>query len=237
MGSLTAKMANAAMAGVVASFVQAFLFAITEPIVNRVNVQRMTIVRAMKAVTPAMMTKHFRTTLPTSLLKGPFYEVTVTLAAVLPISANMQGLLVGILFTTIMLPITNFRARMSLQQEFKMRDMYVAYWPTVIRDIAGGVARTKLTKFGIETLGFRPQSPDLMFGVVLMACWLSAPFNEWRGYMLQKGKSTISFGEFFQPINCIRSTMVGAFNFALALGAGYWVAPGFARVLHLLVGR
>eukprot|EP00931_Biecheleriopsis_adriatica_P117844 TRINITY_DN93323_c0_g1_i1.p1 TRINITY_DN93323_c0_g1~~TRINITY_DN93323_c0_g1_i1.p1 ORF type:complete len:320 (+),score=41.93 TRINITY_DN93323_c0_g1_i1:65-1024(+) len=233
-----AAVANAASAGAFAACVQAGLFAITEPVVNRVNVERLSLLRAVGAVTPRMMLKHFQTTLPTSLIKAPLYEALVTLVMALSLPLSVQGLLIGFLFTTITMPITNFRARMSLQQDFRLADMYVAYAPTVVRDIVGGIARTWLTRFGVETLRLKPQTPKLMFCVMLLTCFASAPFNELRGYYLQsKGGARKPFHEFFKPINCIRSTVVGAVNFALALGAGYWIAPTVTHLIQHQFGK
>lgn len=235
-GGLMGRVVTAAWAGAVAACVQAALFAVTEPMVNRVNVNRMSIKEAVRAVTPAMMVNHFKTTLPTSLIKAPFYEAVLTLVMAMGLPANIQGILLGFLYTTVTMPLTNFRARMSLQQDFGWNDMYVAYTPTVIRDVVGGIARTQLTNFGIQSLGWAPQSPPLMATVMLLTCLASAPFNEIRGYWLQKGKTKKSFQEFFQPMNCVRSTLIGAFNFGFALGAGYWIAPEIARLLAGLTG-
>eukprot|EP00928_Gymnodinium_smaydae_P090978 TRINITY_DN74686_c0_g1_i1.p1 TRINITY_DN74686_c0_g1~~TRINITY_DN74686_c0_g1_i1.p1 ORF type:complete len:338 (+),score=25.38 TRINITY_DN74686_c0_g1_i1:37-1050(+) len=228
---LADRILNAASAGAVAACVQAALFALTELIVNRVTVERMPLRKAIAAVTPSMILRHFRTTLPTSLIKAPFYEAVVTLTMALPIAVSLQGMLMGFVFTTVTMPITNFRARMSLQEDFGWGDMYVAYLPTLIRDIVGGVSRARFTKLGIEKLGLLPATPKLMFFVVLCSCICAAPFNELRGYMLQKRRAK-SFFEFFQPLNCIRSTSVGAINFAFSASVGYWLAPIFTQLLR-----
>lgn len=235
VGALWATIAKAASAGAVAACVQAALFAITEPIVNRVNVERMTIRAAALAVTPGMMINHLKTTLPTSLIKAPFYEAVVTLILSFPLPPNVQGLMIGVAFTTCTMPLTNFRARMSLQQSFGWSDMYTAYIPTVIRDIVGGIARTRLTMIGIHSFGMAAATPKLMFWVVLCSCLISAPFNEIRAYFLQRGKRK-PFEEFFQPMNCIRSTLIGAFNFGLSYCVGYALVPLVGNALRVIRG-
>merc|ERR1712157_5098 len=59
-----------------------------------------------------------------------------------------------------------------------------------------------------------------MFLIALVACVISSPFNELRGYTLQPPSRKKSFGEFFKPAEYIRSTFVGATNLAPALGTG-----------------
>jgi len=231
------KVANAASAGCISAVILAAMFAITEPIANRVTVKRMTLPEAMKDVSPADMWRYFGTTLPTRLLKAPLYEALVTFMMTLALPANLAGTIIALTFVTLTMPITNYSARMSLQQDFGWKDMYVAFWPTVLRDTVGGIARVRATKFGIQTLGWAPQTPMLMAFAMLCTCAFSSPLNEWRGYLLQKGDKQLTFREFFKPWKCIRSTVIGCLQFSLALGAGYYIAPSVTGLVSQLLKR
>mmetsp|Transcript_23626 Transcript_23626/g.55051 ORF Transcript_23626/g.55051 Transcript_23626/m.55051 type:complete len:337 (-) Transcript_23626:224-1234(-) len=229
------RMAVALTAGAVAAIVQATLFAVTEPIVNRVNVRRMRVVEACAEVKASMMLRHFRTTLPTSVIKTPLYEVTLAVVSASSVPMHLQGPLLGILTTLVLLPLTNFRARMSLQEDFRLSDAYIAFAPTVFRDMVGGAARTHALAFGLQALELRAQSPQLMAFSMVVGCLLSAPLNELRGFLLQQPPRK-SMSEFFQLGNCIRSTLVGTINFAVAVAAGYWAAPHLQAIAQYLFG-
>ncbi|CAE7691168.1 unnamed protein product, partial [Symbiodinium pilosum] len=219
--------AEAAAAGAIAAFVQAMLFAVTEPILNRVGVQRKTLREAMRQVDPEMMRKHFKTTLPTSLVKQPLNEGLLAVLRATGWSDGMQGLMLGILYPTLTLPLTNFRLRRSLGQKFKFTDLYAAYLPTLVRDIVGAQARTRVNSFCALTLGWARQSPSAMALSMFLTCVISSPFNELRMFYLKREEMT--WKEFFQPKRCLRSTVVGACNFGLALFAGYWLVPLIAK--------
>merc|ERR1712039_1041439 len=73
--------------------------------------------------------------------------------------------------------------------------------------------------------GLTPGSPLLMFPVVIGACVVSAPLNEVRGFLLQSGSQKLSFGEFFKPVNFIRSTSLGALNMGISVATGYYLTP------------
>jgi len=189
--------------------VQALLSAVTEPIVNRVLVKRMSVKDAWAELTPAMIFSFFTTTI--------------------------KGLIVGFIFTTATLPITNFRYRMSIQtpvaEAIKPGVLYQAYLPTVVRDMVYAIARGFLTAFIVSHfVGVSGTDPKVLFAVVLGSCIISAPFNEIRGFLLQSGGSnTLTFGEFFKPANFVRSTSLGALNQAIALATGYYLTPVVAK--------
>ena len=132
------KVLNAMGAGAVASVIQAALSAVGEPIVNRVLVKRMKLMDAIKDVSPAMMIDFFKTTLATNFLKFPFFEAINAFCAALPIPPTVRGFFTGFIFTTATLPVTNYRYRKSMQLEVNWANIYEAYLPTVIRDIAYG---------------------------------------------------------------------------------------------------
>jgi len=224
--SIFTRVIHAMGAGAVASVIQAALSAVGEPIVNRVLVKRMAIMDAIRDVSPMMMLNFFKTTLTTNFLKFPFFEAINAFLQCFPLSGAIRGVVTGIVFTSATLPVTNFRYRKSMDLEVNWGNIYEAYLPTVIRDIVYGIARNYMTLSMIHHYpGYDLQSPELLFVVVIGACLISAPFNEWRGYLLQSKGQELSFNEFFKPSNFVRSTSLGAVKQGLALAVGYWCAP------------
>jgi len=72
---------------------------------------------------------------------------------------------------------------------------------------------------------------SVSFGiVVLLACIISSPGNEWRGYTLQPADRKLPFKEYFKPVNYARSTGVGATIMGIALCVGMLVTP-YAEML------
>lgn len=55
--------------------VAATISAVTDPIVNRVLVKRVSVSEALRDVSARQMVKYFRTTLATNIIKFPMYEV------------------------------------------------------------------------------------------------------------------------------------------------------------------
>eukprot|EP00931_Biecheleriopsis_adriatica_P074569 TRINITY_DN485_c0_g1_i7.p1 TRINITY_DN485_c0_g1~~TRINITY_DN485_c0_g1_i7.p1 ORF type:complete len:338 (-),score=81.99 TRINITY_DN485_c0_g1_i7:60-1073(-) len=221
-----ARILNAMGAGAVASVIQAALSAVGEPIVNRVLVKRMKIMEAVKDVSPAMMLDFFKTTLTTNFLKFPFFEAINAFCSCLPISGTVRGIITGMVFTTATLPVTNYRYRKSMQLEVNWGNLYEAYVPTVIRDIVYGIVRNYSTMWCLSlNSAWKVQSPEVLFIVVILGCLGSAPFNEWRGFLLQSKGQELTFQDFFKPSNFIRSTSLGALKQGLALAVGYWCAP------------
>lgn len=230
-GGVLAKVLAAMSAGAVASVVQAMLSSVTEPIVNRVLVRRMAVKDAIAEITPSMILTFFQTTIATNLIKFPLFEAVSMFMSLLPdMTSTTRGLIVGFIFTTATLPITNFRYRMSIQtpvsEALKPGLLYQAYLPTVVRDMVYSIARNTLTAMLIlKYSGLTTSSPKLLFAVVLGGCFISAPFNEIRGYLLQSAGKKLTFAEFFKPVNFVRSTTLGALNQAIALAVGYWLTP------------
>merc|ERR1712066_795054 len=152
------------------------------------------------------------------------------------IPPSVRGIFTGFVFTTATLPVTNYRYRKSMELEVNWVNIYEAYLPTVIRDIVYGIARNYCT---IGVLKMCPQwtgaSPQTLFVVVILGCLISAPFNEWRGYLLQSKGQELTFKEFFKPSNFIRSTSLGALKQGVALAVGYWCAPPASRFVNGLV--
>jgi len=224
-------------AGAVAAVVQAMLSAVTEPIVNRVLVKRMGVRAAISELSPSMVAAFFATTLSTFLLKMPLFEAMTMFASLMPDMTGLtRGVLIGLIFTTSTLPLTNFRYRMSIQtpmaEALKPGVLYQAYLPTVVRDMVYATSRNVLTSMLLMKFTMlSPDSPVLLFAVVLGGCIIAAPFNEIRGYLLQcQGRKKLSFTEFFRPANFLRSTSLGALNQAIAVATGYWISPMVGQV-------
>eukprot|EP00930_Biecheleria_cincta_P049553 TRINITY_DN34752_c0_g1_i1.p1 TRINITY_DN34752_c0_g1~~TRINITY_DN34752_c0_g1_i1.p1 ORF type:complete len:447 (-),score=89.97 TRINITY_DN34752_c0_g1_i1:63-1277(-) len=232
-----AKVLAAMSAGLVASVVSALLAAVTEPVMNRVLVKRMSVKDAMSEMSPKIILGFFTTTMSTNLLKFPLFEAVSMFLSLLPNMTNvLRGLLVGFIFTTATLPITNFRYRMSVQtpvaEALKPSSLYQAYLPTVVRDMVYAIGRNTLTALMLARFtGLSASSPSLMFPVVIGACVLSAPFNEIRGFLLQAGSKKLSFQEFFKPVNFLRSTSLGALNMGVSVATGYFLTPIVGRAV------
>lgn len=221
-----ARCINAMGAGAVASVIQAALSAVFEPIVNRVLVKRMKVMDAVNDVSPKQMLNFFKTTIVTNFLKFPFFEVITALMLCFPVPPAVRGIVTGFVFTTVTLPVTNFRYRKSMDLPVEWGNIYEAYAPTVIRDMSYGISRNYMTTWAIAAYPtLTTGSPALLFPVVIGACLFSAPFNEWRGYLLQSKGKELSFEEFFKPSNFVRSTSLGALKQGVALAVGYWCAP------------
>jgi len=194
-------------------------------------VKHMSVKDAVAELSPKMVFIFFTTTLSTNLLKFPLFEAVSTFLSLLPNMSNVvRGLVVGFIFTTATLPITNFRYRMSMQmpvqEALKPKLLYQAYPATVIRDMVYAIGRLVLTAFLMAKFtGLAPGSAQLMFPVVIGASLLSAPFNEIRGFLLQSGSEKLSPGEFFTPTNFVRSTTLSALNMGVSVATGCYLNP------------
>merc|ERR1719401_3340693 len=195
-----------------AAFVAAILSAITEPIVNRLLVKRMTFAQAYNDITFALVSNFFLTTFPTNMLKFPVFEVINMMLSFTSLSGSVRGVVNGGLFCTIMLPVTNYRFRKSMGWEVNPALLYQAYVPTVARDIVYGWARGFVGSALVNILAPETKFAEaFVFGLtVFCACIISSPGNEWRGYTLQPKNRMLPFAEYFKPVNYVRSTGVGA---------------------------
>merc|ERR1719444_292276 len=222
--SFVTKVVGAAAQGATAATIAAVLSAVTEPIVNRLLVKRMTFSQAYSEITFKLVSNFFLTTFPTNLLKFPVFEVINMILSFTTLSGSVRGIVNGWLFCTIMLPVTNYRFRKSMGWEINPALLYQAYVPTVARGIVGGALNSALA----------PESAfakAAVFGiVVLAACIISSPGNEWRGYTLQPKDRKLPFAEYFKPVNYVRSTGVGATIMGIALMTGMLATP-YAEML------
>merc|ERR1712125_90440 len=223
-------------AGAVASVIQAALSAVGEPIVNRVLVKRMKIMEAVRDVSAKQMLEFFKTTLATNFLKFPFFEAINAFCSCFPFSGVARGIFTGFIFTSATLPVTNYRYRKSMELPVNWGNIYEAYAPTVIRDIVYGIARNYCTIGLLKAVPtWTVASPQTLFVVVIAGCLISAPFNEWRGYLLQSKGQELTFKEFFKPSNFVRSTSLGAIKQGLVLALGYWCAPPATKFVQGLI--
>lgn len=223
--SFAAKVFQATTQGAVAAVVAASLSAVTEPIVNKVLVERIPLSEAITALDINSIIKFFGVTVTTNFIKFPFFEVTnVIMSDVKDLSPTARGAVTGAIFCTLTLPITNYRFRKSLNLPIELQALYQAYLPTVLRDIIYGTVRTLVND---EIKRSNPTVYNTISGkffatalAVLMSCLISAPANEIRAYTLQPKDKKKTVKEFFQPEKFIRSTTVGGLIMAIAMGTG-----------------
>lgn len=223
--------------GVVAAVIGAGLGAVTEPIVNKVLVERISVTAALANFNWSNAWKMFyQATLPTNIIKFPFYEVINLLLTQVKIPDTGRGAITGAVFTTLTLPLGNYRFCKSMGIPINYNSLYKAYLPTLARDIVYGIVRTNV--FNMIAKSY----PELnktaggrflaMFSTAIAACILSAPGNELRGYYLQPPAKRQSFGDFFQPVKFVRSTSVGATNLGISLGVGTLVVGPAQVAVH-----
>jgi hypothetical protein len=230
------KVVAAASQGAVGALVGATLSAVTEPVVNKVLVERKAITVAISEHTIAKIKKFFETTIMTNFIKFPFFEIVNQIMNTLSLPAAVRGTVTGIIFTSATLPITNYRFRKSMNlpiENFSI--LYQAYLPTVARDVVYGIARNQMAGW---LMAMNPKIMTTgagrfkaMFTMALFACVVSAPGNELRGYVLQpKGKEK-PFFEFFDPVKTVRSTTIGGLIMSMSLATGAYCTP-FVEALY-----
>lgn len=233
------RVVGAASQGAVGAFVGATLSAVTEPVVNKVLVERKALPQALREHTLEAIQRFFSTTITTNFIKFPFFEVVNLLMNTVDLPASVRGTVTGIVFTSATLPITNFRFKKSMNLPVGgIGGLYQAYLPTVGRDILYGIARNKMMAWLIEQSPSVMKTPaggaQAMFLTVLFSCVVSAPGNELRGYILQpKGKEK-PFLEFFEPAKTLRSTTIGGLIMATSLALGALSTPYVQRIIAKL---
>jgi len=230
------KVIAAASQGAVGALVGATLSAVTEPVVNKVLVERKAISVALSEHTVEKIKKFFETTIMTNFIKFPFFEIVNQIMNTLSLPAAVRGTVTGIIFTSATLPITNYRFRKSMNLPIdNFSVLYQAYLPTVGRDVVYGIARNKMAGW---LMAANPQIMTTgagrfkaMFAMALFACVVSAPGNEIRGFVLQpKGKEK-PFSEFFDPVKTARSTTIGGLIMSMSLATGAYCTP-FVEMIY-----
>uniref|UniRef100_A0A7S3XHS1 ADP,ATP carrier protein n=2 Tax=Oxyrrhis marina TaxID=2969 RepID=A0A7S3XHS1_OXYMA len=224
------KVVGAASQGAVGAVVGAALSSVTEPVVNKVLVERKSVASAIKEHDFEKIKRFFQTAVSTNFIKFPFFEVVNMIMANVKVAPEIRGTVTGIVFTTATLPLTNYRFRKSMNLPVEgLSTLYQAYLPTVLRDIIYGIARNRATTFMLSRNreAFKnPLSRFLtMFAIVMVACVTSAPGNELRGYVLQPPDRKKPFGEFFDPAKTARSTTIGGIIMSSSLATGALCTP------------
>ena len=230
------RVLSSAAQGSVAAVVGAGLGAVAEPVVNTVLVKRVPVNVALKEFSKERAWKMFwQATLPTNMIKFPFYEVINMILKEMSLPETGKGAITGAIFTTATLPLGNYRFMKSMNMEITFEGLWKAYLPTLLRDVIYGIVRSNVSAAidrAFPSLSSTAGGRFLaMFLTALTACIVSSPGNELRGYCLQPHGKFQGFGEFFQPRKYIRSTSVGATNLALSLGTGTLVVEPLKRWL------
>lgn len=233
------RVIGAASQGAVGAVVAASLSAVTEPVVNNLLVNRVTLPQAIKELDPKKIRSYLNTTLATNFIKFPFFEATNIIMQGIDLPPTARGAALGTVFCTTTLPITNYRFRKSMNLPVNMGDLYQAYLPTVLRDIIYGIVRNKVGATMVTLLGKDVANTNMgrfinMFATVMAACVISAPGNELRGYYLQPANKRQSFVDFFQPAKFVRSTSVGALIMSISLAIGTLATPQVEKLFSSL---
>merc|ERR1719389_1621351 len=206
------------------------LSAVTEPVVNKVLVERKAITVALSEHTIEKIKKFFETTIMTNFIKFPFFEIVNQIMNTLSLPAAVRGTVTGIIFTSATLPITNYRFRKSMNLPIdNFSVLYQAYLPTVGRDVVYGIARNKMAGWLMaanpKIMSTGAGRFKAMFLMALFACVVSAPGNELRGFVLQPKGREKPFMEFFDPVKTLRSTIIGGLIMSTSLATGVLCTP------------
>merc|ERR1712086_321420 len=117
-------------------------------------------------------------------------------------------------------------------------DLYQAYLPTVGRDVLYGIARNtvmgKLIAGNPALMATPGGRAKAMFATVLFSCVVSAPGNEYRGFVLQPKGREKPFLEFFDPTKTVRSTTIGGLIMSTSLATGVFATPYVEEVVAKL---
>jgi hypothetical protein len=238
LGAVGQRIVKGASQGAVGAVVAAGLSAFTEPVVNRVLVNRVPVIQSIKELDVNKSKQFFKTTLPTNFLKFPLFEAVSAVMAAVDLPDSVKGAVTGIVFTSATLPVTNYRFCKSMDFPINTEALWKAYLPTVFRDILYGISRNKITTAmalsfpGLMSTGVGRALA--MFPIVYGACILSSPGNELRGYFLQPKDKRKSFKDFFNPVNYARSTFVGALIMAISLVIGNLATMPLERLVAFL---
>jgi hypothetical protein len=238
LGEIGQRIVTGASQGAVGAVVAAGLSAFSEPVVNRVLVNRVPVMQSIKELDVNKSKEFFKTTLPTNFLKFPLFEAVNAVLQIVDLPLAVKGAITGIVFTTLTLPVTNYRFCKSMDFPVNLEALWKAYIPTVARDILYGISRNKL--FALMAVTFPGMMATkagralAMFPIVYGACILSSPGNELRGYYLQPKDRRKSFKDFFNPVNYARSTFIGALIMGISLVAGGLVTIQLEKLIALL---
>ena len=136
------RVVSSAAQGSVAAVVGAGLGAVAEPVVNTVLVKRVPVNVALKEFSKERAWKMFwQATLPTNMIKFPFYEVINMILKEMSLPETGKGAITGAIFTTATLPLGNYRFMKSMNMEITIEGLWKAYLPTLLRDVIYGIVR------------------------------------------------------------------------------------------------
>jgi hypothetical protein len=213
--------------------VAATLSSVSEPLVNKVLVERIPLSEALAGLDSKKVFSFMKTTMATNFIKFPFFESTNVIMQGMDMPPTIKGSATGAVFCTLTLPITNYRFRKSMGMEVDFGSLYQAYLPTVFRDILYGIVRNKVQPAMLARdpafAGTDAGRFVNTFVTIIAAAVLSAPGNELRGFCLQPKDKAKPFSEFFKPEKFVRSTSVGALIMAISLSIGSIVTPRVER--------
>jgi len=235
-GTIVSRSITAATQGAAGAVVGAVISAFTEPMVNKILVRRISVQEALEGFKIEDVVKFIQTALPLNFIKFPLFEaLNVAIREAPDIPDQFRGTFIGLIFTTVTLPITNYRFKKSMNEPIQSADLFLAYVPTVVRDIIYANARQKMFDW------IQSRYPQLssttegrilhMFMTVVFACVVSSPGNEWRGYTLQPKDRRKPFNEFFDFTKSCRATVVGSIVMGTSLGLSTLIGPSVQRFL------
>lgn len=234
--NILSRSLTAATQGAAGAVVGACISAFTEPLVNKILVRRISVQEAVEQFKFEDVVKFIQTALPLNFIKFPLFEaLNVAIREAPDIPDQFRGTFIGFIFTTVTLPITNYRFKKSMNEPIRSEDLFLAYVPTVVRDIIYANARQKMGDFLQQKYPQLASSSEgrilQMFITVVFACVVSSPGNEWRGYTLQPPDRRKPFGEFFDPSKSMRSTVVGSLVMGTSLGLATLIGPPMQQFL------
>lgn len=224
--------------GAVGAVVGAGLSAFTEPMINRVLVERISVKESLKRFDVKANIRYFKTCLWTNFIKFPYFEALNSAMYTTSISVGLKGALTGIFFTIGTLPLTNYRFCKSMRMPIDRKALFKAFLPTLFRDTLYGIcrsrARVNLATTFPELLTTPLGRAALLFPEILIATLLSSPGNELRGYMLQPKHSRMGWKAFFRPKSYAQSALVSGSILAISLSVGSLVTFWLKSILVLL---
>merc|ERR1719506_1051584 len=198
--------------------------------VEMVLVKRKPVMIAISEHSLEKIMKFFSTTISTNFIKFPFFEVVNMIMNSFTVPAAVRGTVTGLVFTSATLPITNYRFKKSMNLPVGgILDLYQAYLPTAGRDVLYGIARNKMMAWILardpKLMATPAGRAKAMFATVAFSCVVSAPGNEYRGFVLQPKRKEKPFFEFFDPAKTVRSTTIGGLIMSTSLAAGAFATP------------
>lgn len=237
--SFVGKVISSASQGAVGALVGGSLAAVVEPVVNDVLVNRKPVMNAVSEHSLEKIIKFFSTTIGTNFIKFPFFEVVNMIMNSVELPATIRGTVTGLVFTTATLPITNYRFKKSMNLPIpSFLELYQAYLPTAGRDVLYGIARNNMmgwiTARNPKLMSTPAGRARAMFMTVLFSCIVSAPGNEYRGFVLQPKGREKPFLEFFDPTKTVRSTTIGGLIMSTSLATGVFATPYVEEVVAKL---